>query len=117
MRQLRELVEFFQSLPEPVTDHRTLQQWAEESEFEKDFRGKVKGLGIAIYKWLTMRLGVNTIKPDVHIHRFLQNAAKRRLSDREAIAVLEKVATELNRKAYELDWSIFENQTGVVDPI
>jgi hypothetical protein len=52
-----------------------------------------------------------------HVHDFLQKAAKRRLSDKETIAVLEKVAREINRQAYELDWSIFERETGAVTPI
>jgi hypothetical protein len=117
LHQLRDLLEFFAGLPEPVTDNDSLRRWAERSDFEKDFRGKVKGLGFAIYKWLTMRVGVNTIKPDIHIHRFLEKAAGRRLSDREAIAVLETVAREIDRKAYELDWSIWDRGTGEASPI
>jgi hypothetical protein len=34
----------------------------------------VKHLGLAAYKWLTMRLGVETVKPDVHVHRFVESA-------------------------------------------
>jgi hypothetical protein len=117
VRELRDLVKFFESLPEPVTDHASMRKWAEKSEFERDFKRKVKGLAMAIYKWLTMRVGVNTIKPDVHVHDFLQEAAKRRFSNKEAIAVLEKVAREINRQAFELDWSIFERETGAVTPI
>jgi hypothetical protein len=117
LAELRGLVRFFEGLPEPVADHDSLRRWAEKSEFDRDFKGKVKGLGLAIYKWLTMRVGVNTVKPDVHVHGFLQVAVKRKLSDKEAIAVLERVAGEINRKAYELDWSIFEHLTCAVTPI
>jgi len=117
VRELRGLLAYFESLPEPAVDHASLRKWAEESTFEQDFKGRVKGLGLAIYKWLTMRLGVNTIKPDVHVHNFLKKSAGRTLSDREAVAVLEAVAKEIDRLAYELDWSIWERATGQDFPL
>ena len=87
-----------------------MRRWAKESDFERDFRGKVKGLAFAIYKWLVMRQGVETIKPDVHVKNFLRNVTGRTLTDQEAVSVLEQVATELQRPANELDWSIWEKQ-------
>ena len=53
-----------------------LRQWAESSTFA-DFQGQVKGLGPVVYQWLTMRLGAETVKPDVHIVRFVSRAIAR----------------------------------------
>ncbi len=106
--QLRRLVEYFGAMG--VTDQNTLKRWARSSEFERDFEGKVKGLAFAVYKWLVMRVGVETVKPDVHIKTFLKRAAGREFEDQEAVSVLERVASECGRKAHELDWAIWEHQ-------
>jgi hypothetical protein len=34
--------------------------------------GTSRGLGIAVYHWLIMRQGVDTVKPDVHVRRFAE---------------------------------------------
>ena len=77
-------------------------------DFDRDFRGQVRGLGFAVYKWLVMRQGVETIKPDVHVLRFVRSAVGRQPSEAEAVTALERIAMELGLKAYELDWGIWE---------
>lgn len=42
--------------------------------YEPDFRGRVRYLGNAACQWLRMRLGVDTVKPDVHMHNFVKHA-------------------------------------------
>ena len=108
LEQLRRLVEYFDSIG--VMDQVSLKHWAHTSQFEQDFEGRVKGLGFAVYKWLLMRLGVETIKPDLHIKAFLRSVTSREFDDREAVAILERVANECGRKANELDWTIWELQ-------
>jgi hypothetical protein len=108
--QLRDLASFFRSIG--VTDQEALKAWAAQAEFERDFEGKVYGLGIAVFQWLVMRQGVETVKPDVHVHRFVTNALGRSVSDAEAIALVEAAAAELGIKAYELDWRIWEASRG-----
>jgi len=67
-------------------------------------------LAFAVYKWLVMRQGVETVKPDVHVCRFVMTALGRSVKDMEVVYILENVAKELSRKPYELDWSIWESQ-------
>lgn len=110
IEKLRRLVEFFESAG--ITNQRELRRWAVEGDFESTFKGRVKGLGFAVYKWLTMRVGVETIKPDVHILRFLEKTLGRRLGEQEAVGALESVAKDLGLKAYELDWAIWEYDRG-----
>jgi len=57
-----------------VVNEERLKQSALTSTFEKDFEGRVKGLGPAVYRWLVMRQGVDTVKPNVHVRRFAEAA-------------------------------------------
>ncbi len=105
---LRRLVAYFEV--NGVTSQEQLKQWASKMDFERDFKGKVKGVGFAIFKWLLMRQGVETIKPDMWIHRFIQDTLGYPVSDETAVEALEQVAREIGVKAYELDWRIWEYQ-------
>lgn len=104
--QLRGLAGYFRSIG--VTDQEQLRRWAQGSSFEADFQGKVKGLGPAVYQWLVMRQGVDTVKPDVHVRRFAEAALGRGLSDAEVIDIMTKAAKRLGIKAIELDWRVWE---------
>jgi hypothetical protein len=108
-----------------VTTQERLRRWAAESTFEADFEGRVRvtihqegkrprtwGLGYAVYNWLLVRLRIETVKPDLHIHRFVASVLGRSLGDREVVEALSSVAQELGLAAYELDWRIWEHQRG-----
>jgi hypothetical protein len=109
-QQLRDLTVFFRKAG--VTDQETLRDWAVRSSFKSDFEGQVKGLGIAVYHWLVMRQGVDTVKPDVHVRRFAEAAVGRPLSDVDVVEVVTKAAHQLGQKAFELDWAIWEASRG-----
>ena len=109
-QQLRDLTAYFRKIG--VTDQASLKRWAKSSDFKRDFEGRVRGLGIAVYNWLVMRQGVDTVKPDVHVRRFAEGAVGRPLNDREVVDVVVAAAHQLGRKAYELDWAIWEASRG-----
>jgi hypothetical protein len=104
--QLRSLASFFRSIG--VIDQQALEAWAHKSEFSRDFQGRVKGLGRAVYESLVMRQGVDTVKPDVHVRRFAEAAVGRSLNDSDVVDVVSRAAWKLRIKAYELDWRIWE---------
>jgi hypothetical protein len=108
--QLRALTVYFRSIG--VVDQPSLKAWAARSTFAADFQGKVKGLGIAVYHWLVMRQGIDTVKPDVHVRRFAESAVGRPLSDVEVVEVVTKAAHQLGKGAFELDWAIWEASRG-----
>jgi len=110
--ELRGLASYFRE--RDVTDLQSLRAWAAAS-VAKDFLGHIKGLGPAVYQWLVMRAGVETIKPDVHIMRFVANAIGRAVSETDAVNGLETVASRLGISARTLDWSIWEYQRGIGD--
>lgn len=105
---LRGLAAFFRG--EGILTQNDLRTWAKRSDFARDFKGRVRGLGYAVYNWLVMRQGVETVKPDTHVHRFVRSVLGRGLSDTEVVELLERVARELGLKAYQLDWRIWEHQ-------
>jgi hypothetical protein len=109
-QQLRRLAAYFRGIG--VVDQETLKVWAHDSEFRRDFEGRVKGLGPAVYQWLVMRQGVDTVKPDVHVRRYAEAAVGRRLSDADVVEVVSRAARVLGIKAYELDWRIWEASRG-----
>jgi hypothetical protein len=109
--QLRDLAHYFRSIG--VIDQPSLSAWAHRSEFRRDFEGRVKGLGPAVYQWLVMRQGVDTVKPDVHVWRFAEAAVGRPLDDeKDVVEVVTRAAETLGIKAYELDWRIWEASRG-----
>jgi hypothetical protein len=109
-QQLRDLARYFRS--RGIVDQEQLRRWAHNSTFERDFKGRVRGLGPAVYQWLVMRQGVDTVKPDVHLRRFAEAAVGRRLTDHDVIELTTKVAVRLGIKAHELDWRVWEASRG-----
>ncbi len=103
---LRRLIFFFDK--QGVQDQESLRAWAFRSQYERDFQGRVPGLGYAVYQWLVMRLGVESVKPDTHVKRYLDKLAGRPFTDAQAVGILCRAAKELKMKAYELDWRIWE---------
>src|SRR5438128_3765077 len=110
-QELRGLVSYFRE--RNVADLAALRAWAVSSTTD-DFVGHIKGLGTAVYHGLVMRLGVETVKPDVHTLRFVAGAIGRPVNELEAVEALEEVARRLDLSPRTLDWSIWEYQRALV---
>ncbi len=108
---LRKLLIYFESVD--VKSQEALNEWAKKSDFKKDFKGKISGMGYAIYKWLVMRQGIETVKPDLHLRRFVKSIIQHDFTDYDLVVTLEEVAKQLCIKAYELDWRIWEHQRNI----
>lgn len=107
---LRRFMQYFED--QGVTNQVQLEKWTKNANFNRDFKGRVFGADIAIFKWLTMRVGVETIKPDIWIHSFIKETIGRNLSNEEAIEVLENIASEIGMKSSKLDLAIWEYMRG-----
>ncbi len=95
-----------------LVDQEQLRRWAHRSDFRRDFEGQVKGLGIAAYCWLVMRLGVDTVKPDVWTHRFVQKAIGRNVDDITLVELITAAARRVGRSPREVDAGIWESGRG-----
>ncbi|MGO9657983.1 MAG: hypothetical protein ACLP7F_06430 [Acidimicrobiales bacterium] len=105
-QMLRDLVGYFASIG--VTDQAGLRRWASNATFDGDFKGRVRGLGPAVFQGLVMRQGVDTVKPDVHLHRFVAGVVGRALSGTDVVELVVAAARRLGRPAHRLDWAIWE---------
>jgi hypothetical protein len=107
---LRNLVAWCRS--DGLTDQASLFAWAYTCDFRRDFEGRARGLGIAAFCWLRMRLGVDTVKPDSWLHGFVRRVVGHDLSDLELIDELTAAAHRVGRTARELDAGIWEHERG-----
>jgi hypothetical protein len=95
-----------------ITDQEKLRTWAHNSSYQRDWRGQIRGLDIAAYKWLVMRLGVDTIKPDIWLHSFVRRVLCHDLNDFILVQVLTDAAHHIGLTARQLDSSIWEHERG-----
>jgi hypothetical protein len=59
-----------------------------------------------------MRMGVDTIKPDVWLHAFVRRTISLNLGDLELVEVMTDAAHRVGRSARELDAGIWESERG-----
>lgn len=102
---LRRLMVYFRSIG--VTDLATLLRWARSADFERDFKGKVKGLGIAVFHWLLIRCGVSSIKPDVWVLNFVERVVGRRLPEKTVVDLFAWLSPFLGHPMEVIDLTIW----------
>jgi hypothetical protein len=109
---LRQLLACFEK--REIRDQESLKRWFTKADFEKDIHGQFKtehhAMGFAIFHWLLLRLGVDTIKPDVRVHNFVLDAIGRQPSDEDIVNALVEIAHKLPKqhfKAFRLDAAIW----------
>lgn len=109
---LRKLISEFEA--RGIKGQQSLQKWITNADFETDIKGQFKtqehSIGIALFQWLRLRLGVDTVKPDVHIINFVAEAVGRTVTQEEALESLLEVARQTERKAALLDAAIWHYQ-------
>ena len=105
---LRELLKYFRG--RKVRGMGTLSAWARRIDFQA-VKGQVKteehSMGYAILKWLQIRLGIDTVKPDVHVKKFVSDCIGRKVKDEETVEAVEVIARELKIPAFRLDAAIW----------
>ena len=102
---LRRLLTFLASIN--VTDQPALHVWANQADFERDFKGKVKGLGVAVYQWLLIRCGVSTIKPDIWVINFAKRVIGRKLSEANLVEVFTNISPLVGEQLDAIDITIW----------
>ena len=102
-----------------IRGQKSLTRWLADADFEEDVKGQFKSrhrsegktgyhsMGFALFNWLCLRCGIDTIKPDVHVLDFVEEAIGRRPTPRECVESLTKIASQQNRQCYSLDSAIW----------
>jgi hypothetical protein len=85
-----------------------LAHWARASRPEEYRRLGIRGFALAGFQYLRMLFGANTTKPDVHIRRYVGVAIGHRVSDVEALSLLEEAATRYGLTLRDVDTTIWE---------
>jgi hypothetical protein len=111
-RFLREVLRCFEQ--RGIRGQKSLERWVKNADFKRDVQGQFKtsehSIGYALFQWLKVRLGVETIKPDVHVINFVSEAVGRRVKPEEAVDGLMAIAGNLGRSASLLDAAIWSYQ-------
>ena len=100
-----QIVEGTQTIEE---EKEILKQWAIQAE-PLDYQTlNISGFAIAGFQYLRMLFGADTTKPDVHIIGFLSDLLNRRVSEVEALRLLEAASKRLELSVRDVDTYIWE---------
>lgn len=102
---LRRLLDFFESIG--VTDQLSLHAWIKTATFESDFKGKVKGLGIAVWEWLRIRCGIDSIKPDIWVINFAKRVVGKSISEKALVDTFGRISPLVGESLSTIDVTIW----------
>jgi lactoylglutathione lyase len=85
-----------------------LEHWASQASPDSYQQSRIRGFALAGYQYLRMLFGANTAKPDVHICRYVSRALARKVSDLEALNLLEAASKISGVSLRDLDTTIWE---------
>lgn len=105
---LRQLVAFF--LQEQTSrggpEIEAMQAWARTADFQRDFQGKIKGLGYNSFVRMVQQLGANTAAPTGWTCHYVEEAIGRLPKDACLVLLLNATADQLRQHRADLDWAI-----------
>jgi hypothetical protein len=87
-----------------------LLQWAESVRPQDHISAGVRGFGLAGFQCLRMLLGAQAAKPDVHIKGFVSDAVGYKVTDEEALSLLEEACASLKWSLPDLDYEVWEGR-------
>ena len=107
---LRDLLKYykdFQKINNIQGDIETLKTWGKESSVENFKDWNVKGIAFTTYQYLRMLCGADTVKPDIHILRVVEEGMGKKLSPRDSVIAIENISKNMGVGARELDHAIW----------
>jgi len=84
-----------------------LTEWANLAQSCDYERLEIRGFGLSGFQYLRMLFGAQTVKPDLHICRFVAKAVGHAVSDTQALALLEVAGKDLGWPLSALDYAIW----------
>lgn len=85
-----------------------LEAWAHAANPTDYENFGVRGFGLSGFQYLRMLFGAQTLKPDMHICRFVSDAVGRRVGDVEALALMEAAGRQLGWPLSRLDYAVWD---------
>jgi hypothetical protein len=92
-----------------MDDLEAMKIWANNAK-KGDFIWNIKGIGPAVFQYLQMLLGIDTVKPDVHIMNFLYKVTERKFKEFESIKGFKEIAEYMGIRVADLDYSVWNYQ-------
>jgi hypothetical protein len=94
-----------------LTDLDKLTSWAHQADFERDFQGQVKGMGMSgVQLVIALRLGVQVIKPDVWVLNFGERILGKRIPDEKLLNALMDIAPLAGVTPIDLDRTLWHHE-------
>ena len=93
-----------------LTDLDALTVWAQQANFERDFKDQTKGMGLAVFNWLLLRRGVQTLKTDVWVLNFGQRVLGKRIPDEKLLNALMEIAPLVGETPIDLDRTLWHHE-------
>jgi hypothetical protein len=86
----------------------SLEGWAKEARPSDYLELQIRGFGLAGFQYLRILFGADTTKPDIYIIRFVSKHVGRKVSDIQAVYLLERAAKMINVSVRDADTTIWE---------
>lgn len=93
---------------EGETENDRLSAWARWARPGDYITVEVHGFKLAGFQYLRMLFGADTVKPDVHIIRYVERILERTVSEARVVYTLERAAELVGRPARSIDVAIWE---------
>jgi len=110
-RIIIELLDYLEPIVEIGDEWDVLFDWAEGCKPSDYLNLQIKGFGIAGFQYLRMLFGAQTVKPDVHIMRFVSETIGREVDEIEAVALLEQAAIQSGLPIREVDNAVWKDSS------
>jgi hypothetical protein len=107
LRRLLKYYQEFKSNNNIKNDLDVIKEWGKQSSVEQFKEWNVKGIAFTTYQYLRMLCGSDTVKPDVHVLRIIENGLGRRVSPKDTVLMIENISKEIKCKARDLDHAIW----------
>lgn len=86
-----------------------LGKWAKNARPGDVYFVGIKGFGLSGFQYLRMLFGAQTTKPDTHIINYLSKILNKKITDVQALYLLEKVASKIDLPLRDLDFEIWNH--------
>lgn len=112
-------VEILQDLAKFFLDYKTensisddlesMKHWARSVDINSGKILPIDGMGFATSQYIRKMLGVDSVKPDVHIKRSIFEGTGEKMSDRKTVLFIESTAETMGVTATALDHAIWKH--------